>query len=82
MYRRELSERGKTGFVHRPENGSTVTPLHDDPDEAWTRYGAFGMNETAEYSAWKRAGVPRPNETAAASIEAGWARLRLWPRRC
>ncbi|CQD07824.1 F420-dependent methylene-tetrahydromethanopterin reductase [Mycobacterium europaeum] len=27
------------------------------------------MNEAAEYSGWKRAGVPRPNEAAATSIE-------------
>jgi hypothetical protein len=41
---------------------------HADPDEAWARYGEFIMNEAAEYSAWKRAGIPRPNEIAAASI--------------
>jgi alkanesulfonate monooxygenase SsuD/methylene tetrahydromethanopterin reductase-like flavin-dependent oxidoreductase (luciferase family) len=69
LYERELRKRGKSGFVYHPENGSTVTLLHDDPDQAWARYGDFIMNEAAEYSAWKRAGVPRPNETAAASIE-------------
>ncbi|MFZ1179820.1 MAG: LLM class flavin-dependent oxidoreductase [Mycobacterium sp.] len=68
VYERELQNHGKTGFVYHPENGSTVTLLHTDPDEAWSGYGAFIMNEAAEYSAWKRAGVPRPNETAAASI--------------
>lgn len=68
VYHRELARQGKTGFVYRPENGSTVTLLHDDPDLAWSRYGEFVMNEAAEYSAWKRAGVPRPNEIAAASI--------------
>ncbi|WP_158018858.1 LLM class flavin-dependent oxidoreductase [Mycobacterium basiliense] len=67
-YERELRERGKTGFVYHPENGSTVTLLHPDPDEAWSRYGRFIMNETAEYSSWKRAGVPRPNEAAAATM--------------
>ncbi len=68
VYHQELRKLGKTGFVYHPENGSTVTLLHTDPDEAWTRYGAFIMNEATEYSAWKRAGVPRPNEIAAASI--------------
>jgi alkanesulfonate monooxygenase SsuD/methylene tetrahydromethanopterin reductase-like flavin-dependent oxidoreductase (luciferase family) len=69
VYRQELQKQGKTGFVYHPENGSTVTLLHADPDEAWFRYGDFIMNEAAEYSAWKRAGVPRPNEIPAASIE-------------
>jgi alkanesulfonate monooxygenase SsuD/methylene tetrahydromethanopterin reductase-like flavin-dependent oxidoreductase (luciferase family) len=69
VYEQELRARGKTGFAYHPENGSTVTLLHADPDEAWSRYGDFIMNEAAEYSAWKRAGVPRPNETPAASIE-------------
>ncbi|MGO9511581.1 MAG: LLM class flavin-dependent oxidoreductase [Mycobacterium sp.] len=68
VYRQELSTHGKTGFVYHPENGSTVTLLHTDPDEAWSRYGDFLMNEATEYSAWRRAGVPRPNETAAASV--------------
>jgi alkanesulfonate monooxygenase SsuD/methylene tetrahydromethanopterin reductase-like flavin-dependent oxidoreductase (luciferase family) len=69
VYERELRKHGKSGFVYCPENGSTVTLLHDDPDKAWARYGDFIMNEAAEYSAWKRAGVPRPNEIAVASIE-------------
>jgi alkanesulfonate monooxygenase SsuD/methylene tetrahydromethanopterin reductase-like flavin-dependent oxidoreductase (luciferase family) len=68
VYAQELTRHGKTGFVFRPENGSTVTLLHTDPDEAWSRYGDFLMNESAEYSAWKRAGVPRPNEAAAATV--------------
>jgi alkanesulfonate monooxygenase SsuD/methylene tetrahydromethanopterin reductase-like flavin-dependent oxidoreductase (luciferase family) len=69
VYEQELRRHGTTGFVYTPENGSTVTLLHADPDEAWARYGDFIMNEAAEYGGWKRAGVPRPNETAAASIE-------------
>jgi alkanesulfonate monooxygenase SsuD/methylene tetrahydromethanopterin reductase-like flavin-dependent oxidoreductase (luciferase family) len=69
VYRQELRKQGKTGFVYHPENGSTVTLLHADPDEAWSRYGDFIMNEAAEYSAWKRAGVPRPSEANAASVE-------------
>ena len=69
VYQEELRKRGKAGFVYHPENGSTVTLLHADPDEAWARYGVFILNEAREYSGWKRAGVPRPNEKAAASIE-------------
>lgn len=68
VYEEELRKQGKTGFAYHPENGSTVTLLHPDPDEAWSRYGDFIMNEAAEYSGWKRAGVPRPNETPAESI--------------
>ncbi len=73
VYQDELRKHGTKGFVYHPENGSTVTLLHEDPDEAWARYGDFIMNEAAEYSAWKRAGVPRPNEgpneAPAASVE-------------
>ncbi|MGO9928465.1 MAG: LLM class flavin-dependent oxidoreductase [Mycobacterium sp.] len=69
VYEKELRRHGNTGFVYHPENGSTVTLLHADPDEAWSRYGDFIMNEAAEYSAWKRTAVPRPNEAAAASIQ-------------
>ncbi len=45
-----------------------MTLLHADPDQAWARFGDFIMNEAAEYSAWKHAKVPRPNEGAAASV--------------
>ncbi|OBI14004.1 LLM class flavin-dependent oxidoreductase, partial [Mycobacterium sp. E2497] len=69
VYERELRDRGTTGFVYHPESGSRVTLLHADPDEAWSCYGAFIMNEAAEYSGWKRPGVPRPNEAGATSIE-------------
>ncbi|WP_191496446.1 LLM class flavin-dependent oxidoreductase [Mycobacterium simulans] len=69
LYEQELRRQGKSGFVYHPENGSTVTLLHADPDEAWSRYGKFVMNEAAEYSAWKVTGVPRPNETPANSID-------------
>jgi len=68
VYERELAKAGKPGFVYHPESGSTVTLLHADPDEAWSRYGDFIMNEAAEYSGWRRAGVPRPNEAAAGTI--------------
>ncbi len=68
VYEEELRKHGTTGFVYRPENGSTVTLLHADPDEAWSRYGGFIMNEAAEYSGWKHPDVPRPNEAAAHSI--------------
>lgn len=69
IYAAELRNHGTTGFVYHPENGSTVTLLHADPDEAWSRYGPFIMNEAREYSGWKRRGVPRPSEAPAASIE-------------
>ena len=68
VYQEELKKHGKTGFAYHPENGSTVTLLHPDPDEAWSRYGGFIMNEAAEYSSWRRHKVPRPNETPAASV--------------
>ncbi|WP_241010844.1 LLM class flavin-dependent oxidoreductase [Mycobacterium camsae] len=68
VYTDELRKQGKTGFAYYPENGSTVTLLHPDPDEAWSRYGEFVMNEAVEYTGWKRTGVPRPNETPAATV--------------
>ncbi|KAA1249271.1 LLM class flavin-dependent oxidoreductase [Mycobacterium simiae] len=69
LYERELRSQGKQGFVYHPENGSTVTLVHADPDQAWARYGGFIMNEAAEYSSWKQARVPRPNEIPAASVQ-------------
>lgn len=69
VYTDELRRHGKTGFAYCPENGSTVTLLHPDPDAAWNRYGGYIMNEAAEYAGWKRDGVPRPNETPAASVQ-------------
>lgn len=69
VYVEELERHGKTGFVYRPEKGSTITLLSEDPDAAWRRYGPFLLNETAEYCSWRRAGVPRPNEVPADSID-------------
>ena len=69
IYHDELKRLGTKGFIYRPANGSTITLLHRDPDAAWKTYGPFIMNEAAEYSSWKRPGVPRPNETAANSVE-------------
>ena len=69
VYNDELKRLGATGFIYRPANGSTITLLHHDPDVAWKTYGPFIMNEFAEYSGWKRPGVPRPNETTANSVE-------------
>jgi len=69
VYTEELKRLGAVGFIYRPDNGSTVTLLHHDPDAAWKTYGPFIMNEAAEYSAWKHPKVPRPNETAATSVE-------------
>ncbi len=69
VYAEELERHGKTGFVYRPENGSTITLLSEDPDAAWQRYGPFLLNETSEYCSWRRPGVPRPNEVPADSID-------------
>ena len=69
IYAEELKRHGKTGFVYRPENGSTITLLSEDPEAAWRRYGPFILNETTEYCSWQRAGVPRPNEIPADSVD-------------
>lgn len=69
VYTQELKRHDKTGFVYRPENDSTVTLLHHDPDAAWKTYGCYIMNEVNEYSAWKRSDTPRPGEEAPTSIE-------------
>ncbi len=69
VYVRELEKYGHRGFVYRPENGSTVTLLSTEPDSAWRSYGEFIMNEATEYSRWKRAGVTRPHDMAAHSVD-------------
>ncbi len=69
VYAEELEKHGHHGFIYRPENGSTVTLLSPDPDTAWGAYGDFIMNEALEYSRWKRAGVTRPHDVAAHSLE-------------
>lgn len=68
IYTRELAAHGNTGFVFRPESGSTVTHLSPDPEAAWQRCGDYFLHEATEYSSWTRDGVPRPNEVAAASV--------------
>lgn len=70
LYLAELERHGNTGFVYRPENGSTTTLLSEDPEAAWQRYGPFILHETAEYCSWRRPGVSRPNETPVDSVEA------------
>lgn len=67
-YLRELDRYGTSGFVFRPENGSTVTHLSTDPEAAWDRCGRYFLNESVEYSSWAHKGVPRPNESPANSI--------------
>lgn len=69
VYAEELERHGHTGFVYRPENGSTVTLLSRDPDIAWSKYGGFIMNEVIEYGQWKRAGVIRPHDTGGHSVD-------------
>ena len=68
IYSEESKKHGHRGFAYHPENGSTVTLLSADPDAAWDDCGEFIMNEADEYTAWKREGVPRPNEAAATSV--------------
>ena len=68
VYHDELARSGKRGFVYRPENGSTVTLLHHDPEAAWNAYGPFILNEATEYSGWKRSGVTRPSEQTPTSL--------------
>jgi alkanesulfonate monooxygenase SsuD/methylene tetrahydromethanopterin reductase-like flavin-dependent oxidoreductase (luciferase family) len=69
VYAEELQRCGNTGFVYRPENGSRITLLSEDPEAAWQSYGPFILNETTEYCSWRRAGVPRPNEIPADSVD-------------
>lgn len=69
VYTAELARHGTAGFVYRPANGSTVTLLSADPDQAWRRYGEYILHEAVEYAGWKRAGVPRPHETPVSSVD-------------
>ncbi|WP_067698058.1 LLM class flavin-dependent oxidoreductase [Nocardia jejuensis] len=70
LYLSELRRLGVDGFVHRPEPGSRITLLHEDPDAAWREYGPYVLNEAREYGSWRHAGLPRPHEAAVDSIEA------------
>lgn len=69
LYLRELEVHGHQGFVHRPEPGSRITLLHENPDAAWTEFGPYILNEAREYGSWRRAGLPRPNEASVDSVE-------------
>ncbi|MRH86736.1 LLM class flavin-dependent oxidoreductase [Nocardia sp. SYP-A9097] len=69
LYLKELERLGKFGFVHRPEPGSKLTLLHEDPEAGWREYGPYILNEAREYASWGRAGLPRPNEAAVITVE-------------
>ncbi|BBX21932.1 hypothetical protein MTER_13430 [Mycolicibacter terrae] len=69
VYRAELERNGRQGFVFSPENGNTVTHLSTDPEAAWARCGDYFLCEAVEYSSWSVPGVPRPNESPAATID-------------
>ncbi len=85
LYYSELEKYGKQGFVYYPKDGNTMTFLHEDPEAAWQQYAPYFLNETKEYSSWKRDGVPRPSEQDTLSIEDLKAQKRfeiLTPEQC
>jgi alkanesulfonate monooxygenase SsuD/methylene tetrahydromethanopterin reductase-like flavin-dependent oxidoreductase (luciferase family) len=69
IYLDEMKKKGKKGFVYYPKQGSTMTFIHEDPDSAWMEFTPYLLNETTEYSSWKKEGVPRPNENTANTLE-------------
>ncbi|APA98060.1 LLM class flavin-dependent oxidoreductase [Nocardia seriolae] len=69
VYQEELIRCGTAGFVHKPEPGSKLTLLHEDPDAAWHRYGPHILTEVHEYASWRRDEVPRPHDRAPDSVD-------------
>lgn len=65
VYMDEMKKQGKRGLVYYPPADSIMTLIHEDPDKAWREFTPYILNETTEYSSWKREGVPRPSENAA-----------------
>lgn len=60
-YAEELVRNNQTGFVYRPENGSSTVLLTNDPDAVKEAHGEHMAAEAGEYRAWHRAGVDRPD---------------------
>lgn len=69
IYLDEIKKQGKQGFVYYPKQGSTMTLIHEDPKSAWKQFTPYLLNETTEYSSWKREGVPRPSENSANTMD-------------
>jgi len=69
IYLDEMKKQGKRGMVYYPAQGSTMTLIHEDPEQAWKQFTPYILNETTEYSSWKREGVPRPSENTANTME-------------
>ena len=70
IYLDEMKQQGKRGMVYYPPADSIMTLLHEEPEQAWKQFTPYILNETMEYSSWKREGVPRPSESAANTMEA------------
>ncbi len=68
LYHSELQRLGKTGFVMYPD-GQPMIYIDHDPERAWQELGPYFLRESQEYSSWSVAGVPRPAEETAHSIE-------------
>ena len=69
VYLDAMHQQGKRGMVYYPVQGSTMTLIHKEPDRAWKQFTPYILNETTEYSSWKREGIPRPSENAANTID-------------
>jgi alkanesulfonate monooxygenase SsuD/methylene tetrahydromethanopterin reductase-like flavin-dependent oxidoreductase (luciferase family) len=70
IYRDEMEKQGKQAFVYYPRQGSTMTLIHEEPEHAWQQFTPYMLNETTEYSSWKKEGIPRPSENIANTMEA------------
>jgi alkanesulfonate monooxygenase SsuD/methylene tetrahydromethanopterin reductase-like flavin-dependent oxidoreductase (luciferase family) len=68
-YLDEMKKQGKRGLVYYPQQGSTMTLIHTNPERAWQQFTPYILNETTEYSSWKREGVLRPSENTAHTLE-------------
>tara|TARA_R110000823_G_scaffold210224_13_gene340556 strand:- start:13573 stop:14571 length:999 start_codon:yes stop_codon:yes gene_type:complete len=84
-YHAQCAAHGTRGFTHSPPADFSVLFIHEDPETAWDSLGAHFLNEVVEYSSWKTAGVNRPLEFAASSIDALRAEKRyeiITPQEC
>jgi len=68
-YHEQLEAFGKRGFVVKPGEGNHMLFVDAQPDAAWEALAPYLLREAREYSRWKQAGVPRPGEEQAETID-------------
>lgn len=69
-YHEQLAVHGREGFVYRPPADLSMLFIDPDPEQAWQEIGPYMLNEVREYSSWRTAGLQRPLEMDADTIDA------------